>query len=178
MFYDPCDPCDYIDDLDPLKHTDQLEDLMSYGKPTIPQLTPDQRHRWTVKHSGGPVRDWWNGSCLEVEVLKRGKGTYRPKIGDDVVVDYVTKTLEGRGIDWSRKPIRFTVQSQCGNPSGILQGLHMGVQQMTRGTRARLYIPSHLAYGWNTSDPLARNAELVMDVTVRRVCRIKNAVVR
>ena len=130
------------------------------------------QHRWTVRHTGGNVLDWWDQSSLAHEVIKPGPGNRYPRCGDLVKVTYVIKLLDGTGVDWSRQPFQFRV----GDPT-VLSGLNQGVQLMRGGEQAKLYLPSHLGYGWwgITHTPgmshVPENAELVITVTLLEIRR-------
>jgi FKBP-type peptidyl-prolyl cis-trans isomerase len=81
-------------------------------------------------------------SGLQVETLKEGTGA-SPKETDMVKVDYVGTFLDGKTFDSSiarGEPAEFPL----GN---VIPGWTEGVMLMKVGGKARLYIPSTLAYG-------------------------------
>lgn len=110
------------------------------------------------------------------EVLQPGGGRYYPRVGDTVKIEYVIRNRDGKGIDWSRKPLRFIIGcdglSPCSDSEDLpLPGMVYGVQQMTRDMRARFHVPSELGYGWSTEDPLAKNADLVIELELLCIWR-------
>ena len=133
----------------------------------------EEKENWVLRLGGAKVKEWWDQDTLVMEVLQKGpaKCRYMPQWGDEVKFTYVIKTLDGRGIEWSRKPLRIRI-GDCVCPEHALiltPGFLEGITRMTRGTRAKLYIPSRLGVGWGTDNELARNADLVVEVTLIRI---------
>jgi FKBP-type peptidyl-prolyl cis-trans isomerase len=128
------------------------------------------QHRWTVRKTGGNILDWWDRSSLQIDTIRPGRGRRYPRCGDTVKITCVTKLIDGTGVDWSRKPFRFSV----GDPS-IMKGLTQGIQLMSCGERAKLYIPDYLAYGWwgmshvPGMSHIPENADLVMTVELLEI---------
>ena len=126
--------------------------------------------KWTIRKTRGNVLDWWDRSSLQHDTIRPGRGRRYPKCGDTVKVTYVTKLIDGTGIDWCRKPLCFRI----GDPS-VMKGLSQGVQLMKIGERAKLYIPDWLAYGWwgPASAPgmshIPENADLIMTVELLEI---------
>ncbi len=84
-----------------------------------------------------------DSSGLYVITLKEGDGEY-PKPGDILTVHYTGTFISGKPFDTSldKEPIRFTL----GNGE-VIEGWERGLQKIKEGGKARLIIPSHLAYG-------------------------------
>ena len=104
-----------------------------------------QQHKWTIKHTRGNVSDWWDKKTLEKDIIQKGIGNKTPKYGDLVTIDYVIKTLQGKGIDWTRKPLQFTV-----GDNNMISGINIMICTMKKGEVAKLYIPAGKAFGWNS----------------------------
>ena len=122
------------------------------------------QHRWTVKHTRGNVKDWWDRVTLEHETLTPGFGR-RPRCGDLVTVTYITKRLDGMSLDWSRKPYRFIV----GDPT-VMTGLNKAITRIHKGERARIYIPSEMAYGWRgVEGMIPAHTDVIMTVTLNKI---------
>lgn len=82
-------------------------------------------------------------SGLAYKVLKPGSGKDKPALADSVEVHYTGWTTDGRMFDSSVKrgqPAKFPV-------GGVIKGWTEGLQLMTVGEKARLWIPAGLAYG-------------------------------
>jgi len=80
---------------------------------------------------------------LRYMVLKKGNGQ-NIKSGETVILEYSTLLLSGDEIYNSKNDgvKQFVVEK-----SEEIVGLHEAVQLMSKGSEARLIIPSHLAYG-------------------------------
>lgn len=93
-----------------------------------------QHHEWTMIKTG---------TGLRYMLLREGDGA-KPIEGNSVTLRFKTFLLTGEEIDNSEKSgdIHFVV-----NKSEAIPALHEAVQLMPYGSKARLIIPSHLAYG-------------------------------
>lgn len=116
---------------------------------------------------------------IAVVTLESGNGEF-PKNGDKVKVDYTVRLLDGTLIDTSNEelakannvyspqrpggyvPYEFTL----GNRE-VIQGWDLGVPKVDKGGKAKLLIPSNLAYGArNTGGPIPPNSVLIFDIEV------------
>lgn len=99
-------------------------------------------------------------SGLQYEVVEQGKGA-KPKATDIVKVNYEGKLTDGTVFDSSIKrgePVEFAVDA-------VIPGWKEALQLMQVGEKAKLYIPSDLAYGERGIPPtIPANAVLVFDV--------------
>jgi peptidylprolyl isomerase len=99
-------------------------------------------------------------SGLALKVLTPGKGKDHPGPEDKVSVHYTGWTTDGKMFDSSvtrGEPASFRV-------SGVIKGWTEGLQLMTTGEKARLWIPGKLAYGDNPGQPGMPAGMLVFDV--------------
>lgn len=169
--------CDTLDDY-------LVTDMIPVPNPSIgttccSELDEDYQHRlrdfqrkWTIRKTKGNVLDWWDRDSLQHDIVIPGRGRRYPRCGDFVKVTFVTKLLDGTGVDWSRKPFKFVV----GDPT-VMKGLSQGVQLMRGGEKAKLYIPDFLGYGWwgLTNTPgmakIPENADLIMTVNLLEIRR-------
>ncbi|GHU79375.1 peptidyl-prolyl cis-trans isomerase [Bacteroidia bacterium] len=81
-------------------------------------------------------------SGLQYKVIKAGTGT-KPKATDQVKVNYVGTTIDGKEFDSSiksGKPAEFYLNQ-------VVKGWTEGIQLMPVGSKYLLYIPYDLAYG-------------------------------
>jgi len=87
-------------------------------------------------------------SGLQIEMLTEGKGNM-PAATDTVVVHYKGTSIEGVEFDSSykrNKPATFPLD-------GVIAGWTEGLQLIKEGGKAKLYIPSELAYGNQGAGP-------------------------
>ncbi len=99
-------------------------------------------------------------SGLAYRVLTPGTGTTHPTAASNVVVQYTGWTTDGKMFDSSvvrGEPARF-------NLGAVIKGWTEGVQLMTKGEKARFWIPGNLAYGDKPTRPGAPSGTLVFDI--------------
>ncbi len=99
-------------------------------------------------------------SGLAYRVLTPGKGTTHPTVTSRVVVHYSGWTPDGKMFDSSvmrGQPASFSL-------GGVIKGWTEGVQLMTKGEKARFWIPGSLAYGDKPTRPGAPSGMLVFDI--------------
>lgn len=114
---------------------------------------------------------------IAVVTLEAGNGEF-PENGDLVKVAYAVRLLDGTLIDTSYEdlakengvfnpqrtyePYGFTL----GNRE-VIQGWDLGIPKVDKGGKAKLLVPSHLAYGArNNGGPIPPNSVLVFDIEV------------
>ena len=89
----------------------------------------------------------WNmhetGSGLYIEILEEGSGAYFVD-GDEVTLDYQMQLLDGEKIYDSKT--EGVKKFEVGKKEEMA-GLHEAVKLLRRGGKARLVLPSYLAYG-------------------------------
>jgi FKBP-type peptidyl-prolyl cis-trans isomerase len=99
-------------------------------------------------------------SGLAYRVLSPGTGTTHPTAASNVIVNYSGWTPDGKMFDSSvtrGQPARFGL-------GGVIKGWTEGVQLLTKGEKARFWIPAALAYGDKPSRPGAPVGPLVFDI--------------
>ena len=109
---------------------------------------------------GPPASDKKTASGLAYRVLTPGGAGAHPTATSNVVVNYSGWTTDGKMFDSSitrGQPARFGV----GN---VIKGWTEGLQLMTKGEKARFWIPGSLAYGDKPTRPGAPAGMLVFDV--------------
>ena len=99
-------------------------------------------------------------SGLAYRVLTPGSGTTHPTAASNVIVNYSGWTPDGKMFDSSitrGQPARFGL-------GGVIKGWTEGVQLLTKGEKARFWIPATLAYGDKPARPGAPAGPLVFDI--------------
>lgn len=66
--------------------------------------------------------------------------------GMEIALDYTGHFLDGTEFDDSSKD-QSTLYFQLGKPDQVIRGIDLALRKMRNGEEARLYIPSHLAFG-------------------------------
>ena len=114
------------------------------------------RHHWTMKTTSSGLR-YWN--------YREGKGPL-PVEGDLVSVRYSMNLLNGDPVG---KPGSVTVLEFEIGKRKVIRGLEESVQLMNAGSRARLIVPSHLAYGLLGEEAVPSGSAIVIDVELMAV---------
>lgn len=108
-----------------------------------------------------------------VEMISEGVG---PLIDTNVIVktNYTGKTMDGKTFDSNTDPtfnhpeplnVNMTNDMNLGNP--VIKGWTDGLKLLKKGSKAKFYIPSSLAYGPQPPGPeIPANANLVFDIEV------------
>ncbi|MDR2810647.1 MAG: FKBP-type peptidyl-prolyl cis-trans isomerase [Tannerellaceae bacterium] len=106
-------------------------------------------------------------SGLQYEILKQGDGP-KPTISDRVECHYHGTLINGVVFDSSvqrREPAVFGV-------SQVIAGWTEALQLMNAGSKWRLFIPSHLAYGnRSVGEHIEPNSALVFDVELLNIVK-------
>ncbi len=99
-------------------------------------------------------------SGLQYEIINNGSGN-KPAVSDRVKCHYHGTLIDGTVFDSSvdrGEPAVFPV-------SGVIQGWVEALQMMTVGSKWRLFIPSHLAYGsQGAGGAIGPDTTLIFDV--------------
>ncbi|KAL7911741.1 hypothetical protein GGI35DRAFT_443486 [Trichoderma velutinum] len=115
-------------------------------------------------------------SGLIKTVLEPGSGA-TPKAGDTVVMGYTgwlkdtsKPDNKGKKFDSSYNPGRKDFVTQIG-VGQVIKGWDEGVVEMQLGEKARLDIPSNLAYGNRSvgEDLIPANSDLIFDVHLKQI---------
>jgi hypothetical protein len=112
-----------------------------------------------------PAKAQRTASGLAYRVLIPGTGTEHPTPTSLVTVDYTGWTPDGKMFDSSvvrGQPANFRLSS-------VIKGWTEGVQLMTRGEKARFWIPGNLAYGDAPGRPGMPMGMLVFDVELLEI---------
>ena len=99
-------------------------------------------------------------SGLQYEIIKQGDGP-KPSANNTVTCHYHGTTIKGEVFDSSLKrgqPASFPL-------NGVIKGWTEALQLMPVGSKWKLYIPPHLAYGnRNISREIGPNSTLIFEV--------------
>ncbi len=107
-------------------------------------------------------------SGLYYVIHKKGEGE-NAKAGQQIGMNYLGRFLDKQRFDgnidenWAPVPDRRVLNFTLGIGQ-VIKGWDEGIQLLNKGSRATLYIPSHLAYGPNGRPSIPPNAILMFDV--------------
>lgn len=104
-------------------------------------------------------------------IEKEGTGDV---IGEDktVTVNYTGTKLDGTTFDSNVDPKFQHVEPftfMTGANGRVIPGWNQGVQLLKKGSKAKLYVPSHLAYGKNAPPSIGKDACLIFEIEVLKV---------
>jgi FKBP-type peptidyl-prolyl cis-trans isomerase FklB len=104
-------------------------------------------------------------SGLQYQIITHGNGE-KPQLSDQVKCHYHGTLIDGTIFDSSvrrNEPAVFPV-------SGVIAGWVEALQLMNTGSKWRLFIPPHLAYGENgTGGSIGPNSTLIFDVELLEI---------
>ena len=98
-------------------------------------------------------------SGIQYEVITEGSGV-KPEATDTVQVHYHGTLIDGTVFDSSVRrgmPATFPLNQ-------VIQGWQIGLQEMSEGSKYKLYIPSDLGYGPRGNRGIPGNAVLIFEV--------------
>jgi len=103
-------------------------------------------------------------SGLQYEILVEGNGEI-PKITDEVEVEYEGYLLDKQVFDSTKD-----IGAQVFRISEMIEGWKEVLTRMQEGSRWKVYIPPHLAYGENGAPPMIQpNATLVFVIELNKI---------
>jgi FKBP-type peptidyl-prolyl cis-trans isomerase FkpA len=138
--------------------------LESFKKDTAAQASIQRDDKvieeYLKQHNIQAQKNEWG---LYIETLTPGQGP-KPKFGQYSNVNYKGMNLAGEPFDQGTMPVQVGV-------SQVVYGFMEGVSQLSKGEKARIYIPSMLGYGPQGSPPRIQPNEIlifelqVLDIT-------------
>lgn len=106
----------------------------------------------------------WHPSGIWYKITEPGSGA-RPTPYGVVSFDYVLKDIAS--------PNTIIQQSTLSNYSifGLIDGLKVGLPQISEGSKVTFYIPSGLGYGPDGSTGIGKNANLIFEINLTNVAK-------
>jgi peptidylprolyl isomerase len=117
-----------------------------------------------------PTATTWitTGTGLKYQDVLVGKGP-QPKPGDDILVNYTGRFLDGKVFDSSLSPGRTPFELHLGRGE-VIPGWDQGLATMHVGGKRKLLIPPNLAYGAaGAGGVIPPNATLTFDVELLKI---------
>lgn len=110
------------------------------------------RHEWTMQKTG---------TGLRYQIYKKGSGA-QPKEKDKVVINFVVGLING--VECYNSKTDGMKLFELGKAE-VESGLEEGIKLMHTGDKAKLIIPSHLAFGFmGDENKIPKHATLIYDV--------------
>lgn len=131
------------------KQEEEIAKLEGEEKPKLDKYLADNKISATPTESG----------LIFIETQK-GKGKDHPKATDEVTVHYTGTLLDGTKFDSSvdrGEPTTFPLNA-------VIPGWTEGIQLMSKGSKAKLIVPSAIGYGPRGSGPIPPFSTLVFEV--------------
>ena len=171
-----------------LKYDDFTEGMKTIFEKTIPKISPKKsidifnnyvtllRHELSLKNEEEGLAFLEKNkenpnivsleSGLQYEILIEGKGEI-PKITDEVEVEYEGYLLDSQVFDSTKD-----IGAQVFRISEMIEGWKEVLTKMQEGSRWKVYIPSHLAYGENGAPPMIQpNATLIFIIELNKIVK-------
>ena len=129
---------------------EEMAKMAGGEKPLMEKYLTDNKITTTPTASG----------LIYIETIK-GKGTLA-KVGDEVTVQYRGTTLDGKEFDSSYgrpDPFKFIVGQQQ-----VIPGWDEALQLMAKGGKAKIVLPSSIAYGARGAGPIPPFSTLVFEL--------------
>ena len=105
-------------------------------------------------------------SGLQYEILVQGNGEI-PKITDEVEVEYEGYLLDSQVFDSTKDS-----GAKVFNIQEMIPGWQEILTKMQEGSRCKVFIPPHLAYGENGASPMIQpNATLIFIIELNKIVR-------
>jgi peptidylprolyl isomerase len=106
-------------------------------------------------------------SGLQYLLIKKGDGTSHPSLTDSVKAHYQGRLIDGTLFDSSierGEPLSFRLNQ-------VISGWAEGLQLMVAGEKARLFIPSQLGYGEESTHTIPPGSTLIFDVELLEIAK-------
>ena len=104
---------------------------------------------------------------VNIETLKEGEGDFS-KIGDTLVVHYTGIFENGEVFDSSlerEEPFEFVLGAHS-----VIEGWELGMLEMQKGEKRKLFVPYNLAYGEYGAPPvIPGKANLIFEVELLEI---------
>lgn len=131
---------------------------------------PDPTSPYPAATAWSPKRRAHADGIVNVTILRSGDGIHFPHPGQMVSIHYDAFIVNGKQWDSTHgpgreKPLRFRI-----GKGQVIPGLDEGIEQVSLGGKARIVIPTHLAYGKRGFPGLVPpDADVIFDVELTDV---------
>jgi len=143
-----------------IKSKKEIEENQKKQEAEIAKMAGDEKPKLDAYLAANKITTAPTASGLIFIETQKGKGKDHPKITDEVTVHYTGTLLDGTKFDSSvdrGEPATFGLTQ-------VIPGWTEAIQLMTKGSKAKLIIPSNLAYGSRAGGPIPPFSTLVFEV--------------
>ena len=151
--------------ISPKKAIDIFNNYVLLLRGEMLQKNAEEGQEFLKKNRENPkITELENG--LQYEILVEGNGAV-PNITDEVEVEYEGYLLDKQVFDSTKD-----VGAQVFRVSEMIEGWKEVLTKMQEGSRWKVYIPPHLAYGENGAPPMIQpNATLVFIIELNKIIK-------
>ncbi len=151
--------------ISPKKAIDIFNNYVLLLRQDLQLQNEEEGRNFLAKNKENPkVTELENG--LQYEILVAGNGEI-PKISDAVEVEYEGYLLNQQVFDSTKD-----IGAQIFKISEMIEGWREVITKMPEGSRWKVWLPSHLAYGENGAPPMIQpNATLVFIIELNKIVR-------
>lgn len=151
--------------ISPKKAIDIFNNYVLLLRGEMLQKNAEEGQEFLKKNRENPkITELENG--LQYEILVEGNGAV-PNITDEVEVEYEGYLLDKQVFDSTKD-----VGAQVFRVSEMIEGWKEVLTKMQEGSRWKVYIPPHLAYGENGAPPMIQpNATLVFIIGLNKIIK-------
>lgn len=143
-------------------------------KQNLEEFQKDPRVQEQMKKDDKEIEDYLTANHIQttkspwgtyIQILSPGEGP-KPETGKFAMIRYKGTDMAGQVFDSNDKPGAELLPLQIGAQRSII-GFEDGIKQLSKGAKARLFIPSPIAYGPKGNPPVIKpNENLIFDVEV------------
>ncbi len=151
--------------ISPKKSIDIFNNYVLLLRGEMLQKNADEGQAFLEKNKENPkITELESG--LQYEILVEGNGEV-PKITDEVEVEYEGYLLDSQVFDSTKDS-----GAKVFNIQKMIPGWQEILTKMQEGSRCKVFIPPHLAYGENGASPMIQpNATLVFIIELNKIVR-------
>lgn len=148
-------------------HPDTLKDHFDYAHYALGEREEKVIDQYVIRHEWRMVK---TPTGLRYVVYLEGKGRNARK-GDLVTFNYELKLINGIVVSSSEEDGKQQVMI---GHDDMVSGLHEALQYMNEGTKAKIIVPSYLAYGLTgDQDRIPKGATLIYDIEIVDIKPVK-----
>ena len=151
---------------------DRIAFTTKMEKQNLEQFQKDPRVQEQMAKDNKTIEDYLAANHIQatkspwgtyIQIITQGQGP-KPENGKFAMIRYKGTNMAGEVFDTNDKPGAELYPMQVGAQRSIL-GFEDGIKQLNKGTKARLFIPSAIAYGPRGNLPVIKpNENLIFNV--------------